>query len=234
MSSGARYHVNQMTGRPNICRAKTACPFKDEQGNPAPHFDTKAEAQAHAEAELEQQYPDALASLRARLDPDETPAVDEAVVAENSDPNAALRNAMIDIPRKSHGPSEDDWKKFGVPVSIVVDQNSYEPRITFDNGIQTLTLEITGDCCSGSSLVSDPNFPEGVAIVSMSENYGDDYEQDGSYVKTTHYSFEMADGQRVEFDEENTSNGYYSSMVRWSVSPSLGDIDQWVNQKQNA
>ena len=41
----AKYHVNQSTGRPNICRAdKRPCPLRTESGEQVPHFDSKEDA----------------------------------------------------------------------------------------------------------------------------------------------------------------------------------------------
>lgn len=40
-----RFHINEKTGRVNICRAqKKVCPLTNENGTPAPHFHTKEEA----------------------------------------------------------------------------------------------------------------------------------------------------------------------------------------------
>lgn len=46
----AGYHINQKTGNANICRAKEGnCPLKDVDGDYAPHFETKLEAEAFYE-----------------------------------------------------------------------------------------------------------------------------------------------------------------------------------------
>ena len=46
----AKYHINQSTGRPSICRAKKQpCPLKTEGGEQVPHFDSKEEAREYAE-----------------------------------------------------------------------------------------------------------------------------------------------------------------------------------------
>jgi len=47
------YHINQSTGNANICRAKPGnCPLKDEDGDYAPHFATKATAQKAYEEQM--------------------------------------------------------------------------------------------------------------------------------------------------------------------------------------
>lgn len=46
-----RYHINPATNRPNKCRAKIRCQFQQEGAPEVPHFDTKEEAQAYANAQ---------------------------------------------------------------------------------------------------------------------------------------------------------------------------------------
>lgn len=47
------YHINQSTGNANICRAKPGnCPLKDEDGDYAPHLDTKQEARRFYENQM--------------------------------------------------------------------------------------------------------------------------------------------------------------------------------------
>ena len=49
----AKYHVNQATQRPNICKAKPGkCPY----GADTPHFNSKEEARVHIEREMNKEY----------------------------------------------------------------------------------------------------------------------------------------------------------------------------------
>ena len=57
----SKYHVNQNTGRPNICKAsKKACPVGGE------HFDSKEEALAGIEAQASQENPTIQPALKKR------------------------------------------------------------------------------------------------------------------------------------------------------------------------
>lgn len=45
------FHINPTTGNPGLCRAEAGnCPYKDSDGNPAPHYSSKEEARAAFEA----------------------------------------------------------------------------------------------------------------------------------------------------------------------------------------
>lgn len=54
MSSEKKYHINQKTMNPNICRAKTkySCPLRDDNDNPVEHFTDKESAQEYVENKL--------------------------------------------------------------------------------------------------------------------------------------------------------------------------------------
>lgn len=52
----AAYHINQTTGNANVCRAKPGnCPLKDVDGDYAPHFETKLEAKAFYEKQMQEE-----------------------------------------------------------------------------------------------------------------------------------------------------------------------------------
>lgn len=51
MSDTGGYHINPETGRPNLCRAKIKCRFKDQT-----HYETKAEAKKAAESDLSEEF----------------------------------------------------------------------------------------------------------------------------------------------------------------------------------
>lgn len=52
-----KYHINQMTGNVNICRAeKEECPLKDAEGGKVPHFDSKEDAVSFIEQDLNNEY----------------------------------------------------------------------------------------------------------------------------------------------------------------------------------
>ena len=52
-----KYHINQTTGRVNICRAvKKPCPLKTENGEHVPHFDSKEDAKQHVEQQHRQKF----------------------------------------------------------------------------------------------------------------------------------------------------------------------------------
>lgn len=126
----AKYHINQMTMRPTICRAMDLgrCPFN----NDAPHFDDRKEAAVYIERKLEENY-SSTGSLKKK-----TTKTESTSNQSSSNPVSASSSSQRPSEIKEQDPykpyeytkatsdniySKDDYK---------VDSTSYSPKDDYE------------------------------------------------------------------------------------------------------
>lgn len=104
----AKYHVNPNTGRPNLCGAEEGnCPYKNEDGSPAPHFETKTEARAYNEKEMSKEYGASSGTISKKKHNSFT----EAEIAVNKKKIQKIEKEIEQLREMKKGSNPDEIKK---------------------------------------------------------------------------------------------------------------------------
>lgn len=126
------YHINQKTGKANVCRAKDGnCPLKDADGNKVPHFDNKEQAQAFIEQNLAQEY-----GSTKTLEKEKNKNADKKLISEKQkpqdikistySPNFSIFNNLSHIADCDYGYREDYYSDLIDEDSIVINSINEE------------------------------------------------------------------------------------------------------------
>lgn len=94
----SKFHINQVTGRYNICRATVEeCPLKGADGKSVPHFATKEEAKRFIESDAKAANPEVLSTTLKKTLVVEAPTPEAAVEASNSVESASNDEPNVSV-----------------------------------------------------------------------------------------------------------------------------------------